>query len=286
MYDYWKTLFHHCLPKRALTCFAGCMANVRYPYIKNGLIQHFIHQYQVNMQEAREENPRQYGSFNEFFIRHLKPEVRPLADADIVSPVDGSVSEIGAIHEGQLLQAKGHYYRVEDLLVDSERSSLFTRGLFATFYLSPKDYHRIHLPVDAVLQKTVYVPGKLFSVQPATVRAIPRLFARNERLVVFFQTSMGEMALVFVGATIVGAIGTSWAGEIKRSRKQSQFDYREDELCLRTFAQGDEIGYFKLGSTVIVLFADAHKIKWLENIQKGTAVQFGQAIGQVLKSEG
>lgn len=276
--DHWKILLHYCLPKQALTCFAGRMANLRTPFIKNYLITRFVRKYGVNMSEAFEENPLKYACFNDFFIRHLKPEVRPLAQASIVSPVDGSVSELGRIAEGQILQAKGHYYTVEELLAcDKDVSREFLDGTFATFYLSPKDYHRIHLPINATLRNMIYVPGKLFSVQPATVRAIPQLFARNERLVVFFDTALGLMAMVLVGATIVGAIGTSWHGDVGRKKNAEHFDYQRDEPL--SFLQGDEMGYFKLGSTVVLLFADGLKMQWLDEIKTGSRVQYGQAIG-------
>jgi phosphatidylserine decarboxylase len=273
--DYLKTCPQYVVPKQSLTRFAGLMANVKIPVIKNHLITRFISKYNVNMSEAYEENPLNYACFNDFFIRHLKPEKRPLAKADIVSPVDGIVSELGKIEQGQILQAKGRYYTVEELLASSQSvSNTFTNGHFATLYLSPKDYHRIHMPIDARLRQMIYVPGKLFSVQPATARVVPQLFARNERLVALFDTSAGLMAMVLVGATIVGAIGTSWHGDIKRSKNKQEFDYQGIP-----FLQGAEMGYFKLGSTVVLLFADGEKIKWLDGIKAGDSIQYGQALG-------
>ncbi|MDP1602486.1 MAG: archaetidylserine decarboxylase [Legionella sp.] len=273
--DYWKTLPQYVVPKQSLTSFAGLMANVKIPAIKNHLITRFITKYNVNMADALDENPLNYASFNDFFIRHLKPERRPLAKADIVSPVDGTVSELGKIEQGQILQAKGRYYTVEELLASpKDISNNFINGHFATLYLSPKDYHRIHMPIDATLRQMIYVPGKLFSVQPATARVVPQLFARNERLVVLFDTSVGLMAMVLVGATIVGAIGTSWHGDINRSKNKQQFDYQSIP-----FLQGAEMGYFKLGSTVVLLFADGEKLKWLDDIKAGDSIQYGQALG-------
>ena len=273
--DYWKTLPQYVVPKQSLTSFAGLMANVKIPAIKNHLITRFITKYNVNMADALDENPLNYASFNDFFIRHLKPERRPLAKADIVSPVDGTVSELGKIEQGQILQAKGRYYTVEELLASpKDLSNNFINGHFATLYLSPKDYHRIHMPIDATLRQMIYVPGKLFSVQPATARVVPQLFARNERLVVLFDTSVGLMAMVLVGATIVGAIGTSWHGDINRSKNKQQFDYQSIP-----FLQGAEMGYFKLGSTVVLLFADGEKLKWLDDIKAGDSIQYGQALG-------
>jgi phosphatidylserine decarboxylase len=277
--DYLKTAPQYILPKQKLTYLSGLMANIQIPAIKNRLIRQFIQKYDVNMKEALEENPENYACFNEFFIRHLKPECRPLATADIVSPVDGIVSELGSIQAGQILQAKARYYTVAELLACNDaRSEQFTRGSFATLYLSPKDYHRIHMPIDAQLKEMIYIPGKLFSVQPSTARVVPRLFARNERLVCFFDTQVGQMAMVLVGATIVGAIGTRWLGEIKRSRQQQHFDFAALDKKEASIKQGEEMGYFKLGSTVILLFAQEKPIHWVDGIRAGTRIQYGQAL--------
>lgn len=274
--DFLKTLPQFVVPKQLLTAFAGMMADVRLPFIKNHLITNFIAKYGVDMREAREEDPRHYACFNDFFIRRLKPACRPLADASIVSPVDGVISEMGSIEQGQLLQAKGHYYSVAELLAcEPTGYQPFLQGRFATIYLSPKDYHRIHMPITATLKEMIYVPGKLFSVQPATARVVPKLFARNERLVVFFDTAIGPMAMVLVGATIVGAIGTSWQGDIKRQKQLKQVHYDHKT----TLQQGEEMGYFKLGSTVIVLFADSKQMNWLPTLQAGSTVRYGEALG-------
>ncbi|MCZ6902691.1 MAG: archaetidylserine decarboxylase, partial [Rickettsia endosymbiont of Ixodes persulcatus] len=224
--DLLKTIPQYLIPKQGLTAFAGCMADVKNTRIKNFLIQRFIKAYRVNMKEALVEDPTAYSSFNDFFIRHLKPECRPLASADVISPVDGCVSELGLISEGQLVQAKGRHYSVAELLACStETAQPFIDGQFATLYLSPKDYHRVHLPIDARLTGMNYIPGALFSVQPTTARVVPKLFARNERLAMFFETKIGPMVMVMVGATIVGAIGTSWHGELSRSKRALSFDY-------------------------------------------------------------
>jgi phosphatidylserine decarboxylase len=266
--DTLKALPHYLLPKQALTSFAGFMANIKTPWIKNYLISQFVAKYDVNMLEACEENPLNYACFNDFFIRHLKAERRPIADAGIVSPVDGCISEIGNITQGQILQAKGRYYTVNDFLAcDSALCEQFINGRFATLYLSPKDYHRIHMPIEGTLRNMIYVPGKLFSVAPATVGAIPQLFARNERLVVFFDTPVGLMAMVLVGATIVGSISTTWHGEIARSKNKTPFDYTD--TAPRTLVQGAEMGYFKLGSTVVLLFANNHSIEWQRPKRRG-----------------
>lgn len=277
--DFLKTFPQFIVPKHALTAFAGVMAKIRVPAIKNHLITGFVDKYGVNMAEASEENPLNYACFNDFFIRHLKPECRPLAEAQVISPVDGVISELGNIENGQLLQAKGRYYSVDEFLAcEPSLAQEFINGRFATLYLSPKDYHRIHMPMAGTLRKMIYVPGRLFSVQPATARTISKLFARNERLVVFFDTCRGLMAMVLVGATIVGAIGTSWHGDIKRQTKRQQFDYTDYPSQQITLQQGDEMGYFKLGSTVVLMFADGVKLDWLPERQPGTAIRFGEAL--------
>ncbi|KTD24105.1 MULTISPECIES: archaetidylserine decarboxylase [Legionella] len=280
--DYLKTMPQFVAPKLTLTHFAGFMANVRIPSIKNALIRLFIQQYEVDMSEAREENPDAYTTFNDFFIRQLKPHCRPLAEADIVSPVDGFISELGAIKKGQILQAKGRYYTVSELLAcEASLSQQFMQGCFATLYLSPKDYHRVHMPIDAKLIEMVYVPGKLFSVQPTTARVIPHLFARNERLVCFFETQIGLMAMVLVGATIVGAIGTRWQGDIKRSKNKRYLDFTEINQSTTLVKQGEEMGYFKLGSTVVLLFAEGQQVHWLNHLRAGDKIRYGQAFGKI-----
>jgi len=279
--DLLKTLPQYLIPQHGLTVLAGCFANVKNTRVKNYLIQHFINKYQVNMSEALVEDPGAYANFNDFFIRHLKPECRPIVQADIISPVDGCVSEIGRIEEGQLIQAKGHRYAVEELLAcDKETAKQFVNGQFATLYLSPKDYHRVHMPMDAELISMTYIPGALFSVQPTTVRVVPKLFARNERLAVFFSTQAGPMVMVMVGATIVGAIGTSWHGDVTRTKKTVHFDYKLSSIN-KTLAQGDEMGYFKLGSTVVLLFANGKNVHWNKNLQAGSELRFGAALGEI-----
>ena len=282
--DYWKTLPQYVAPKGLLTRFAGFMANLRIPVVKNHLISRFVINYDVNMAEACEENPLNYACFNDFFIRHLKPETRPLHSTDIVSPVDGSLSELGPIQAGQILQAKGRYYTVNELLAcDPERGNLFLNGQFATFYLSPKDYHRIHMPIKGTLKDTTYVPGKLFSVQPTTARIVPRLFARNERLVTFFDTEAGLMAMVLVGATIVGSIGTKWQGDIKRSHVLRHTAYQNSDNAPITLDKGAEMGYFKLGSTVVLLFANGQQVKWRGKLSAGDSIKFGERLGDLCK---
>jgi phosphatidylserine decarboxylase len=280
-FDLLRTIPQYLMPQHGLTAFAGCVADIKNSRVKNYIIRRFINKYQVNMSEALIEDPRFYACFNDFFIRQLKPGCRPLAQADIISPVDGCVSEIGMINEGQLVQAKGRSYSVEELLAcNKERAAQFVQGLFVTLYLSPKDYHRVHMPIEAELRSMTYIPGALFSVQPTTARVVPKLFARNERLAVFFETSVGPMAMVLVGAAIVGAIGTSWHGDLKRGKKIVHFDYAS-ELMPKKLAKGEEMGFFKLGSTVVLLFANGKQVHWSENLRAGSAVKFGEALGAI-----
>ncbi len=278
--DYFKKILQYVLPKQLLTIFAGYLAEVKIPFIKNYLIQLFIERFDVNMYEAVEENPAQYPTFNAFFIRRIKSNCRPIARADVICPVDGAVSEIGRIEQGQMLQAKGRYYSVDELLaLPADQNLAFQKGSFATLYLSPKDYHRIHMPMDAALHSMIHVPGALFSVQPATTRVIPRLFARNERLVVFFDTSHGKMAMVLVGATIVGAIGTSWHGDLTRGVKRTLFTYGQNNAVYLKKSQ--EMGYFKLGSTVILLFEENIPVQWNTGLSSGSTVKMGQELARL-----
>lgn len=279
--NYLKSCLQYLLPKQALTALAGLLATVTNPTIKHFFITRFIQAYGVNMQEAKEEDPTQYSHFNDFFIRHLKPECRPIAKAAIVSPVDGCISELGNIESGRLLQAKRRHYSLQTLLAtDETRCADFYGGRFITLYLSPKDYHRVHMPLDATITDMIYVPGQLFSVQPATTRCIPNLFARNERLVVFCNTELGKMAMVLVGAAIVGAIGTTWHGDLKRGRHAQHVVYSEVEPLFKRKAE--EMGYFKLGSTVILLFADPTRMQWEPALRQGDPLRLGQPLGNEL----
>ncbi|MGV3740062.1 MAG: archaetidylserine decarboxylase [Gammaproteobacteria bacterium] len=282
--DYLRTLPQFLIPKRALNKFAGWMANLRIIKIKNYLIQDFVHKYQVNMAEAIEPNPLNYACFNEFFIRRLKPELRPISAADIISPVDGSISEIGYLNNGQLLQAKGHSYSVSALLGDETYGAAFQSGCYATLYLSPKDYHRVHMPVEGQLQETIYIPGSLFSVQPLTARVIPNLFAKNERMVAIFSTQWGLMAMVLVGAAIVGSIGTVWQGDLPRGSSIKRTQYPDNIDNAISLGKAMEMGYFKLGSTVIVLFANRDQAQWCDHLHAGDAIKLGQALGNGLSS--
>lgn len=278
--DYLKAALQYLLPKTSLTLLAGMLANVKAPKIKNRLIRVFIHSFKVDMKEALIEDPCQYPTFNDFFIRLLKPEARAIAPSDIISPVDGYVSEFGSINKGQMIQAKGREYSIQELLAcDQPTADSFHNGQFITLYLSPKDYHRVHLPLDAMLQEMTHIPGKLFSVQPATTRTIPKLFARNERLVVYFDTPIGLMALVMVGATIVGKIGTTWHGDITRGKTSKKHLYPDTP----SFKKAEEMGYFKLGSTVILAFSHQAQFHWDKAISSGSPIKVGQALGHSTK---
>lgn len=277
--DFFKTLPQFLIPKKQLTSLCGRIAECRDDRVKNFLIRQFIRIFHVDMTQAQEERVEAYASFNDFFIRRLKPECRPVADAAIISPVDGVISEMGSIHEGSIIQAKRHLYDVNNLLASPEaRVRPFLKGQFMTIYLSPKDYHRVHMPMTGQLREMIYVPGRLYSVQPATVRMIPNLFAKNERVVAFFDTDAGPIAMVLVGATIVGHIATSWHGGVIRSNQLQRTDYRDQHLVLN---QGDEMGYFKLGSTVILLLSEQYRSAWRDNLRAETPIRFGEALSCV-----
>lgn len=249
-------LLQYAIPKTALTLAVGWLASKNMGRLTARLITAFCQRYGVNMDEALLPDPARYENFNEFFSRALKPGARPLDEADYVCPVDGGISQYGAIHDGQIFQAKGHAYSVEALIGgDPLLAETFRQGSFANLYLSPRDYHRIHMPCDGRLVSMTHVPGTLFSVSPACAEGIPGLFARNERVVCVFETGRGPMIMVLVGATIVGSIGTVWHGIVNAQRpaEPRQWRYEPHSIVLR---QGEEMGRFMMGSTVIVLFAD------------------------------
>lgn len=273
--------FQYLLPQFFLSQFAGWMATRPWLWLKNWLISDFIRRYNVDLSIAASENLNDYPTFNAFFTRALKPSARPInSEKDaLVSPVDGCISQIGRLEKNTLLQAKGSYYTVDDLLGNTEKGqSSFEDGHFATFYLSPKDYHRVHLPFDGKLIQTIYIPGKLFSVNPLAAEKIPQLFARNERLVCLFETTAGPMAVILIGAMLVGKIETVW-GLIERSKTVSIRHYSEADSLY--FSKGAELGRFLMGSSVIILFGK-DKTQWLPGLQEQTPVQMGQSLGAVL----
>jgi phosphatidylserine decarboxylase len=252
--DRLAVLPQYLLPKRALTALAGWAAQATAQPWTRRAIGWFIRRYRVDMREAAVSDPAAYASFNDFFTRALKPGARPLAASPWVCPVDGAVSQCGPIEGGQIFQAKGHHYSAQALLGgDAALAAQFDGGAFATLYLSPRDYHRIHMPCAGRLLRMMHVPGALFSVNPTTARGVPGLFARNERVVCVFETADGPLALVLVGATIVGSMATVWHGVVTPPRQGHSREWRYDTQDLR-LAQGEEMGRFQLGSTVIVLW--------------------------------
>jgi phosphatidylserine decarboxylase len=251
--DRLAVLPQYLLPKRALTVLAGSVAGSRLGALTAAIIRRFIRRYGVNMAEAANPDPASYATFNEFFTRALKDGARPLAAAPFVCPVDGAISQFGAIERDQIFQAKGHHYSSTALLGgDAALAAQFDNGSFATLYLSPKDYHRIHMPCDGTLTRMIYVPGELFSVNPTTARGVPGLFARNERVVCLFETAHGPLALVLVGATIVGSMATVWHGVVNPPRLPQVSEWRYDDAPV-PLKQGAEMGRFLLGSTVVLL---------------------------------
>ena len=272
------------LPHHPLSRLMGQLTHCRNPAFKNFFIRSITRAYNVNLDEALEPDINAYGCFNEFFTRPLKPGARPLTQAAgaIACPADGFVSQLGDIHEGQILQAKGMDYRVDTLLGgDAERAAPFMGGKFATIYLSPRDYHRLHMPLAGTLREMIHVPGRLFSVNDATARGVPNLFAHNERVVALFDTEAGPMALILVGAIFVASIETVWHGVVTppTSTRVQTWNYDTQSVQL---ARGEEMGRFNMGSTIIVLFGkDA--IDWSDALQPGTVTRMGEAIGQATR---
>ena len=280
MSDRLAVLPQYLLPKKLLTQFMGKLASTEGGGTTTAAIKWFIQRYGVNMAEAVNPDPASYKSFNEFFTRPLMSGARPLAQADYVCPVDGAISQFGAIQRDQIFQAKGHHYSTTALLGgDAGLASRFHDGHFATVYLSPKDYHRIHMPCDGQLMRMIHVPGALFSVNPTTARGVPGLFARNERVVCIFESDRGPFALVLVGATIVGSMATVWHGVVNPPRigRLREWQYRnpnEEPVLLK---QGDEMGRFLLGSTVVLLFP-AGPLQFNAGWAPGGAVRLGEAM--------
>jgi len=270
-----SVLAQYLLPKQALTSFAGWVAGKERGAVTTWIIDRFVRKYGVNMAEALNPDTTSYASFNEFFTRPLKPGVRPIADALLVSPVDGAISQFGPIENGQIFQAKGHDYTATALVGgDAQLAATFSHGSFATLYLSPRDYHRIHMPCDGRLTRMIYVPGDLFSVNPATARGVPGLFARNERVVCVFESARGPFVLVLVGATIVGSMATVWHGVVNppRSGKVREWTYADQRVELK---KGEEMGRFLLGSTVVMLFP-ASRLDFNPTWAPGKAIQLGE----------
>ena len=274
--------FQYLVPQHCLSRMAGWLANPSIRWIKNPFTRWFVNRYDVNMNEALETDPCAYRTFNDFFTRALKPEARPICTEDnvIVCPADGAISQIGDIKHGRVFQAKGQDYTLLELVGgDADTASLFEDGKFAVVYLSPRDYHRVHMPLAGTLKSMTHVPGELFSVNDTTANNVPRLFARNERAVCLFDTEAGPMAVILVGAMIVASIETVWAGQgtpEPRTIRTTCYDGSETF----NYAAGEEMGRFKLGSTAVVLFGkDA--MEWSADFDAGSATLMGEQLGIV-----
>ncbi len=280
----YKVLRQYCIPQHALTRFGGWLSHSEVPWLKNYLISYFLKRYNVNMKEALIEDPYAYPSYHEFFIRHLKPELRPIAAGKhtICSPCDGEISQLGNIEQGTLIQAKGKTFSVNALLGSEEDAKPFANGKFMTVYLAPIDYHRVHMPLSGTLTHLRYIPGNLFSVNPLTTDHIDNLFAKNERVVAFFKHDQGSFAIILVGAMIVGSIFTRWGGHITPHRANETRDIHYPQLPEQHIKldKGDEMGYFSLGSTVIVLLDE--NAGWEYALTQNSRLVVGQEIGHLL----
>jgi phosphatidylserine decarboxylase len=274
----------YALPKRAMTALAGAAASMRGGALTSAAIRWFARHYRVDMSEAANPDLDSYRSFNDFFTRALKPGARPLAPVDLVCPVDGAISQFGAMDRNLIIQAKGHHYLTTALLAGDEAlATQFDHGSFATLYLSPKDYHRVHMPCDGRLLRMIHVPGALFSVNPVTARGVPGLFARNERVVCVFETQRGPFVLVLVGATIVGSVATVWHGTVTPPRvpEVREWHYREHRQV--ELKQGDEMGRFQLGSTVVLLFPQG-PLRFNASWAPERAIRLGEAMASYARA--
>lgn len=278
-------IFQYIIPQHLLSRIAGAIAECEWPWLKNSFIKWFIRRYKVNMQEAVDPEPYNYKNFNAFFTRALKPDARPIAADDnaIACPADGAISQIGDIESGRIFQAKGQHYSLVELLGGDETiAKPFQDGKFATVYLSPKDYHRVHMPLKGKLKSMTYVPGDLFSVNTTTAENVPRLFSRNERAVCIFNSEAGPMAVVLVGAMIVAGIETVWDGQVAPMKREIRTQNYANKPKAVTLKQGEEMGRFKLGSTAIVLFGpDA--MTWQEGFNAGSPTRMGEQLGTLIK---
>lgn len=279
-----KVKLQYYLPKHLISRLVGKLAAAKLGFVTTSLIKLFVKQYKVDMSEAAESNPAKYTTFNDFFTRALKNDIRPICDEEnaLVFPVDGAISQMGPIDQDRIFQAKGHNYTVKDLVGgDAELADTFQDGDFMTIYLSPRDYHRIHMPMDATLERMIYVPGDLFSVNPLTAENVPGLFARNERVVAIFNTAQGKLAMVLVGATIVASIETTWAGTVSppAGKVVRSWEYADQDAISLKFNAGDEMGRFKLGSTVVMCFEK--NMVDLEQLETGATTRLGERCGTI-----
>lgn len=280
-----KIWFQVWAPKHAITRLVGLIASAKLGGVTTAIIRLFVKQYKINMDEALHSDPAHFKTFNDFFVRELKEGARPLTEDDsvITHPADACVSQFGVIENGQLIQAKGHQYSAQELLGgDAALYDEFKDGDFATLYLSPKDYHRVHMPCDGILRQMIYVPGDLYSVNPLTAENIPNLFARNERVVCIFDTEFGPMAQILVGATIVGSIELIWAGTVTPPRGNTVYhwDYPAEGDNSVILKKGEEMGRFKLGSTVINLFAK-DKVSFDDTMENGIPTVLGTPYAKI-----
>jgi phosphatidylserine decarboxylase len=270
-------LLQHLLPKQAMTRLAGRLASARAGAWTQAMIRRFVARYGVDMSEAADPRIEAYASFNEFFTRSLREGARPRAQAAWICPVDGAISQFGRIERDRVFQAKGHDYTTAALVGgDAALAAQFDNGWFATLYLSPRDYHRIHMPGAGRLRRMIHVPGSLYSVNPATARGIPGLFARNERVVCTFDTAQGPFVLVLVGATIVGSMATVWHGQVNPPRTGALREWRYDDTPI-VLRQGDEMGRFLLGSTVVMLWP-AGPLRFEPSWSPGRAIRLGESM--------
>jgi len=281
--DALKIYPQHILPQHALSAIMHKVTRSKSTLFKNFIIQQIIKHYRVDMSDTLVTDYRDFQTFNHFFTRALKPKARPICSHanSIACPVDGTVSQIGRIENNLVFQAKGHDYSLQTLLGNDESCKSFQEGFFATLYLSPRDYHRIHSPLNAKLKKMIHIPGKLFSVNSITTQHVPELFARNERVVNLFETDAGPMAVILVGAIFVSSIETTWAGTITppKGKNIQSWDYTNASVELN---KGNELGRFNMGSTAILLFPK-NAIEWESNIKAESKIQMGQCLGKILE---
>lgn len=273
--------FQKILPKNLLSRLLARLAHWRWPPFKNWAIRSFSAYFSVDLSESQVSDINQFSSFNDFFIRRLRPDARAFSPepADVISPADGIISQLGDIRGKDLIQAKGINYTLSELFNgDEQMARYFENGEFITVYLAPKDYHRVHMPIMGILRQMYHVPGKLFSVNSASVSAIPKLFARNERVINLFATVNGPMAVILVGACLVGSASTAWHGVVMPSPRKQNLNIIYEDAAI-TLQKGEELGYFQWGSTVIVLFAQ-NCVKWRQDLQPGDSIRVGQTMGK------
>lgn len=279
MLEQLKVWPQYALPQHGLSRFMGLLAESKSPPIRKALIQFFLTRYGIDLSEAEHTDADAYPTFNAFFTRALKPNARPLGEG-LVCPADGAISQLGAISGNQIFQAKGQHYTTEQLLGgDQARAAAFVNGSFATIYLSPRDYHRVHMPLAGKLREMIYVPGDLFSVNALTARHVPALFGRNERVVCLFDTELGPMALVLVGAMIVASVETVWHGLVAPHRRAIEVK-RYEAATAPTLARGEEMGRFLLGSTVVMLLP-AGSANWESDLRADSGVRMGQTLAHL-----